>query len=118
MSGLFTRMFRGVKAEPLSIGAAASAIVDAGHELAQLHAENARLRAALARHGADAPKHLQVMREHGWVFTFEPATRFIGGEHARGGRCSIAEMSGLGVGLTTADRNAFGAFIAAALNGR
>jgi hypothetical protein len=106
-------MFR--RPRPMSIGDAASTIVEAGHTIAQLQAENARLRAAIARHGADAPRHLQAMRERGWVFTFDPATQFIAAQHGRGGEFPIAEMRGR---LTSADRGEFGAYIAAALNGR
>jgi hypothetical protein len=119
MSSLFTRMFR----RPMSIGEAAATLVDTRrdiseitHAVAQLQAENARLRAALARHGADAPGPLLKMREHGWLFTYSPATRYIGAQHAHGGRESVAEMR-----LTGPDfhaRDEFGAYLAAALNGR
>ena len=61
------------------------------------------------------PEWCKKLVEAGWRFSYDPATCFVGAEHPRGGRQSIAEVMRTALGEFDADE--FGKQLAATLNG-
>jgi hypothetical protein len=56
---------------------------------------------------------VQTYLKEGWTFAYEPETQYIGANHPQGGRQSACQMTLPGPSV----RDAFGSFLADALNG-
>jgi hypothetical protein len=75
--------------------------------MTEMLAENEMLRNALAQ---CRTAKIQEYRDNGWIFRYEPETRFVGAYHPQGGKQSICELRN-----GYAD-DVFGLTIAACLN--